>query len=749
MSREALILRLEQLEGQRRATESEGLLHELRVHQLELETQNQALREAQRELEISRNRYSDLYDLAPVPYLTLDRTAKILEANLTAAAVFGIERERLIGMPLVVLALDDPTTVFSHVNRCLESKVPTISELRLTTPSGLHEVRMVSAAVRDGSGKGEAVRSALIDIHVLKVTQRDLERARASEAELRRRLEHVGAAHIAITEAVATMVDSDIEDVLQVLVDQARVILGARYAAVGVGTDEGRPFAPWASSGVAPEVRQAIGRTPRPTGLLGEVARGRLPVRIRDLREHRGFSGFPPQHPSMTSFLGVPIRYAGKSVGTMYFADKVEGDEFTEDDEHSALMLVERVSVALEIAQLIGRERHRSELLEPTAAALAAKSDVQGTVDAISELAVPILGDACAVDLLDAKGALRVAAIHHRDASRQAELASLRETLSGLEDEVTHSVLVDDRAWKSAAAPPGGGTIETGSTLLVPLRRDGEVMGMLHLAFAGSTSDRRHADADVALAVEFAHRAALAIENARLHETTRRALASRDALLAYVSHDLGNVLNTMGFSVRVLSQLENKRDGGESRKPLDAIQQAVARMSSLVEALRDAAMIDAGKFTVAANPDQIGPLLAEACATFQPRADQKHLTLDLRIGDGLPWVPFDRERIHQVVGNLLSNAVEHTPEGGRVTVEASRGEGSGVRVAVSDTGPGIPPGDRPYLFERYWRRSTAMRRGTGLGLFIAKGIVESHGGGLWVESEVGRGTAFFFTLPGG
>ena len=748
MSREALILRLEELERQGSlSSSSESFLHELRVHQVELEAQNQALREAQRDLEASRNRYSDLYDFAPVPYLTFDRRLRIVEANLTAAAVFGVERGQLVGTPLAALARGDLTTLFLHLHRCLESRAPTISELRFTTPSGLHDVRIVSTAVLDASGWAEGVRSAFVDIHALKATQQELERARANEADLRHRLEQVAAADIAITEAVATMPDSDLDTVLHVLVDEARRVTGALYAAVGVGIDETRSFAPWVFSGVDPEIARAIGRTPRPSGLLGEVARGTRCFRLRDVREHPSFSGFPGSHPSVTSFLGIPLRYAGRSVGTLYCAEKVGGGEFSEADEHSALMLAERVCVAIEIAQLIGRERHRSELLQASAAKLANKVTVRDTVEAVSELAVPRLGDACAVDLLDAKRVLRVAAIHHRDASRQAELAPLRETLPELPDEVTRPVLVDGRASRTPAAPPGGETIGAGSTLLLPLRRDGEVMGILHLAFAPPTSGRKHTEADVVLATEFAHHAALAIENARLHEAARRALASRDALLTYVSHDLGNFLNTIVFSARVLSRVLAE-DRADARKPLDAIQQAGSRMTSLIEALRDAAMMDAGQFTVAPNPDEIGPLLAEACSTFQPRADEKRVRLELRVAEGLPWIPFDRERIHQVVGNLLGNALEHTPEEGRVTVEAAPWGGAGVRVAVSDTGPGIPPEDRPHLFERYWRGDATTRKGTGLGLFIAKGIIEAHGGALGVEGEFGHGATFFFILRG-
>jgi signal transduction histidine kinase len=157
-------------------------------------------------------------------------------------------------------------------------------------------------------------------------------------------------------------------------------------------------------------------------------------------------------------------------------------------------------------------------------------------------------------------------------------------------------------------------------------------------------------------------------------------------------------------------------------------------------------MVEAGTFSVAPSAEELGPLLADAHLTMRPRAHQKHLQFELHVAEGLPTVLLDRERIHQVVANLLSNAMEHTPEGGSVMLRAERRSGVAVLVAVSDTGPGISPTDVPHLFERYWRKDTATRKGTGLGLFIAKGIVEAHGGSLWVETELGRGTTFSFTL---
>jgi two-component system, chemotaxis family, sensor kinase Cph1 len=246
-------------------------------------------------------------------------------------------------------------------------------------------------------------------------------------------------------------------------------------------------------------------------------------------------------------------------------------------------------------------------------------------------------------------------------------------------------------------------------------------------------------------ALEEEHRASMVREGV-IHDL-RDQLAARGELLSFVSHDLSNFLNAILFSVEVAARPGPEGERRSARQYLDSIRKAAGCMNSLLQSLRDAAMMDAGKFSVWPVPGEIGPLLTEACALFQARAEAKRLRLERRVADSIDLVSFDRERIHQVVANLVGNAIEHTPEHGTISIEAKPCEGSLVRVAVSDTGIGIAQRDLPHVFECYWRSKNSTYQGAGLGLFIAKGIVEAHGGRLWVESKVGQGSTFFFTLP--
>jgi signal transduction histidine kinase len=239
----------------------------------------------------------------------------------------------------------------------------------------------------------------------------------------------------------------------------------------------------------------------------------------------------------------------------------------------------------------------------------------------------------------------------------------------------------------------------------------------------------------------------LAVENARLARAAEVAAREREDVLAIVSHDLKNPLATVRLSAAVLQQKLARLPGGEELAGrVAAMDRAAVHMLGLITDLLDAARLDAGQpLAVEPRPEPVGELIGEALALIEPQATRGGLRLEQHLPPGL-MAPCDRERILQVLANLLGNAVKFTPAGGTVTVEA-RAEADEVHVAVRDTGPGIPEDEQPRLFERYWQSRSAAHQGSGLGLYIARGLVEAHGGRLWVESVTGAGSTFTFTLP--
>jgi len=169
-------------------------------------------------------------------------------------------------------------------------------------------------------------------------------------------------------------------------------------------------------------------------------------------------------------------------------------------------------------------------------------------------------------------------------------------------------------------------------------------------------------------------------------------------------------------------------------------------MNRLIEDLLDTASIEAGKLSVDRRRLAVAPIALEILEAMQSLAASKSLELRSELPPDLPEVSADPSRLQQVFTNLLGNAIKFTPEGGTITVRAQQ-EGGDILCSVTDTGPGIPEDELPYLFDRFWQARRTARKGSGLGLSIVKGIVAAHGGRTWAESRVGAGSTFFFTLP--
>ncbi|HUG55007.1 MAG TPA: PAS domain S-box protein [Vicinamibacteria bacterium] len=240
-------------------------------------------------------------------------------------------------------------------------------------------------------------------------------------------------------------------------------------------------------------------------------------------------------------------------------------------------------------------------------------------------------------------------------------------------------------------------------------------------------------------------RLALLDREREARERAEAAVRTRDEILAIVSHDLRNPLNTVSLAVGAVESGDVPPEAVPAH--LQIMRRAVERMNRLIADLLDVARLEAGhELSVQHERLDLGPVVAEACASFQAEAERKLIQIECRLGEGLPAVGADRDRLMQVLANLVGNALKFTEEGGRVEVEV-RPDGGMVEVSVKDTGPGIPPDDLAHIFNPYWQARKTARLGAGLGLAIARGIVEAHGGRIWAESTPGAGSTFRFTLP--
>jgi len=235
------------------------------------------------------------------------------------------------------------------------------------------------------------------------------------------------------------------------------------------------------------------------------------------------------------------------------------------------------------------------------------------------------------------------------------------------------------------------------------------------------------------------------MENERLVGEAQEAVRSREDLLAIVSHDLRNPLGVVLASTSLLLKSNLPPDKQErARRQVEAIQRAGNRMNRLIRDLLDFASIQAGRLSVSLRPQDVAAMVTEVLDVMEPLASPKGQHLVADVAPGLA-IRCDHDRVIQLFSNLVGNAIKFTPDGGTITVRAVS-ESDGVRFSVSDTGPGIPREELAHVFDRYYQAQRKNRDGIGLGLSIARGIVEAHGGRIWAESEEGKGSTFSFTL---
>jgi PAS domain S-box-containing protein len=245
-----------------------------------------------------------------------------------------------------------------------------------------------------------------------------------------------------------------------------------------------------------------------------------------------------------------------------------------------------------------------------------------------------------------------------------------------------------------------------------------------------------------AMVRDISERKRLATEQARLYQVAQQAIQLRDDVLGIVAHDLRNPLGTILMHVNRL-----RRTGTDhEHKGAAAIERAARRMNHLIQDLLDVARVEGGRLTIKPQRLSGAQLVAESVQAQEPLATAAALSLEMDVPADLPAIWVDRDRLLQILDNLVGNAVKYTPPGGRITVGARRRDPH-IVFWVTDTGAGIAPKDLPHVFERLWQAKHGDRAGAGLGLTIVKGIVDAHGGRIWVESKLGAGTTFYFSIP--
>ena len=396
----------------------------------------------------------------------------------------------------------------------------------------------------------------------------------------------------------------------------------------------------------------------------------------------------------------------------------------------------------------------QQRFLAEVSAALSGSLDYQATLQSVLRLPVPALADLCVLDMVSDAGALQRFAHASSDATNvallQERFAITRDSpavqVDALQARSTQvvSAVTDDWLDAHCERPEEAAllrALRVRSLLALPLVARDQALGVVTLL--ATDESRRYDQGDVILAENFAARAALALDNARLYRDAQRATRARDDVLGVVSHDLRNPLSAIAMCARVLADAP-PADDPTRRDLARTIHESTAWMSRMIQDLLDVSAIEAGVLAVIPELERVAPIIDRAVALFARSAEERGVEIVIDAG-GESWVRADAERMVQAVANLIGNALKFTPSGGKIVVSA-RGHGAEVEIAVEDTGSGIAERELPHIFDRYWHTS-GRQGGAGLGLAIVSGIVSAHGGRVSVASTPGAGSRFSLFIP--
>lgn len=682
---------------------------ELSVLQEELSVQNEELAVAAARIEEERDRYWELFQLAPDAYLVTTPEGAIVEANHAATALLNLPARRLSGKPLGVFVSPEARRTFrtrlaqvAHLDRLDDWELEIHPRRRAAVP-----VACTVTVVRGADRQPTALRWILRDVserHRAEDAAHALVRGEAARAAAeggRARLDAV------LRQLPAGVLMVDAAGRVSLLNDEAERILGADGVSALTSTEG-----------------QAGGAHLLDRSLAGET------IREAEISLRRGDGGG-----AVLRCNAAPVRGAGGEVAGAVVS-------FTD------------------VTEELRRERGE-RLLAQVGEVLSSSLDYGEVVQQLARVCAGTLADYCVVHAREGDS-VRALGIAHADPTRAELVRGLLRRFPVAGDDPHHPILQALRTGRAECFAPvrdedldrlcvGSEHLEMlqalglSSAMVVPVRARGETMGVLTLARTGGGP---YDAADLALAEEVGRRAALAVENARLYTAARAAVRARDDVVAVVSHDLRNPINAVLVAATVLAELGDADALPErDRRQLGVIRRAAEQMSALVQDLVEVSSLESGTMTMTPRPMEPAVLLNAACDMFVRLAEERAVALAcLPLDEGLPVVSADYGRMLQVLGNLVGNAVKFTPAGGEVMLGAVRVAGY-VRFWVRDTGPGIERDHLPRLFDRFWQARRGAGAGAGLGLAIAHSIVQAHGGQIWAESTLGEGSTFHFTLP--
>jgi len=629
--------------------------------------------------------------------------------NDGACRIYGYDAGEAVGRPIAMLAppdrADEIGEILERIRRG-ERVLPFETE-RVTRDGRRIAVSIAVSPIRDRLGR----------IVGASTIARDITRAKEVEAALKRQPEE-------LTERVKEL-----------------ICLYAVSSALHEGSDR--------LDGAFQRVVELI-----PSGWqYPELAYARLTI---DGREYRAGPG------RLSSWrMQSPIEVDGRSVGQIEvgYAEGVAFDRWPFLESESTLLdtIADRIGETLVRA----RAERTQRVIAAASAAIARSLDQQVTLRNTARVMVAQLADFCVIDLVDGGRELRREVALARDPEGAALARELERLSPEMAESVPAAVLNTGRpvlvaevtdAWLSETLTRSPHELEVlrrigpESIVAVPMTARGELLGVMTLLTAGS--GRRYDENDVALASEVAHRAALALENARLYEASLAANQAKSDFLAVISHELRTPLNAIiGYADLLEAGIPDRLTPAQDRH-VGRIQASARHLLRLIDDILSFSRLETGREEVRREVAELTELVREVEGMIRPLARDKGLGFRVSLPPAPIWLDTDPPKVRQILLNLLSNAVKFTDEGEIELI--GRFDGDTLELHVRDTGIGIAAEDLPRIFDPFWQAEQGRTRrtgGTGIGLGVSRHLARLLGGDVTVESRPGRGSTFTLRLP--
>jgi signal transduction histidine kinase len=561
-----------------------------------------------------------------------------------------------------------------------------------------------------------------------------------------------------------------VESLLDLITTSAVDILDAEAGSLLLSADDGSKDLEFKIA-VGSSGQDLVGRRfPAGKGLVGEVATTGKSVIVNDAAHDPRWGGEQAKGGFSTSaVLAVPLIAKNKVVGVLEVLNKKDGSSFGQEDADLLTTFAGQAAVAIENAQLfemtdlqLTQRVNELQTLERIDVELNRSLDLHKVAEITMRWAIANSGATAGVLGIIVPGEQPKMAViatygyadEDRPEGAEGQLWPLDRGIVRRVMRTRQPDLVPDVGIDTAYVPSLRHSL---SQITVPMLSGGEINALLILE---TNKEPRLNLLDLAFAQRLAEHASIAIANAQLYDELTRANNSKSEFVSFVAHELKTPMTSMkGYTDLLLGGVVGQLNE-QQQTFLGTIRSNIERMNTLVSDLNDVTKLQTGNLHMEFSPIDFRNLITETLRPLQKQIQDKEQELAIEVADALPQIMADQNRLIQVLTNLVSNAHKYSPPEGRIIIGGKvenevvtiKGKKSGpvLHVSVQDTGIGMSADDQTKLFTPYFRSENPLAReqpGTGLGLTITRGIVERHGGDIWLESELGKGTTFHFTIP--